>query len=196
MAAPHVAGLAALLWSAAPNLVGQIDESEALIQEMTRPRINYACGGDTDGHPNNVYGWGIVDALAANLAVSGEVMPEKVWPGEGLTYTFTVSNKSPFAPATGVVLTDVIPFSTTLSRVSGEGTLELGQVMWHWPLLGPRQWVTAQLAVTVGMGIPEGATIVNADYGVRSHETPLLTPGMPIQALIPWRLFLPTTIKR
>ena len=65
MAAPHVSGLVALLWSAAPHLVGDVDATEKLIQETARPTMSDSCGGDADGYPNNVYGWGIVDALAA-----------------------------------------------------------------------------------------------------------------------------------
>jgi hypothetical protein len=57
--------LVALLWSAAPHLVGDVDATEKLIQETARPTISDSCGGDADGYPNNVYGWGIVDALAA-----------------------------------------------------------------------------------------------------------------------------------
>lgn len=65
MAAPHVTGLAALLWSAVPALIGNVDLTEESIKETARPVFDTSCGGDIDGHPNNVYGWGIVDALAA-----------------------------------------------------------------------------------------------------------------------------------
>ena len=71
MAAPHVAGLAALLISANPRLAGQVDTLEALITATAVPLTsNEGCGDDTPTSvPNNVYGWGRIDALAAYEAV-------------------------------------------------------------------------------------------------------------------------------
>ncbi len=74
MAGPHVAGVVALLWSADPSLVGDIDATERLICETALPKpvenvctpgeTVCACGGVT-GVPNNVYGCGFIDAGAA-----------------------------------------------------------------------------------------------------------------------------------
>jgi subtilisin family serine protease len=92
MAGPHVAGLVALLWSANPSLVGDIDATEALICQTAAPRpVGNACTsedegagfaalisnpvcacGDTTGSPNNVYGCGYIDAEAAVRAALGE----------------------------------------------------------------------------------------------------------------------------
>jgi subtilisin family serine protease len=91
MAGPHVAGLVALLWSARPDLRGDIETTEEIIRQTARttpvsttcslapqppasdllsqitafmdPQV-CACGGVT-GVPNNVYGWGEIDALRA-----------------------------------------------------------------------------------------------------------------------------------
>ena len=67
MAAPHVAGLVALLVSANPTLAGDVDALEAIITQTALHRTtNQACGDDTPtAVPNNVYGWGRIDALAA-----------------------------------------------------------------------------------------------------------------------------------
>jgi subtilisin family serine protease len=67
MAAPHVAGAAALLWDAAPYLVGEVDLTEWVLRLTATPAFtSQGCGGDTPtSHPNNVWGWGKVDALAA-----------------------------------------------------------------------------------------------------------------------------------
>ena len=73
MAGPHVAGLVALLISANPGLRGDVDELEDIIEQTAvRKTTNEGCGGDTATQvPNNTYGWGRIDALAAvNLAVS------------------------------------------------------------------------------------------------------------------------------
>ena len=65
MAAPHVAGLAALLISVDPSLRGQVDEIETLIERTALPRTTtQSCGGVAGSSiPNNTYGWGRVDAL-------------------------------------------------------------------------------------------------------------------------------------
>jgi len=94
MAGPHVAGLVALAWSAAPALIGDVGATERLICQtaVSRPVENVctaqdevpagefaalvynpvcACGG-VAGVPNNVYGCGVVDAGAAVRAALGK----------------------------------------------------------------------------------------------------------------------------
>ncbi|MFE2986610.1 S8 family serine peptidase [Streptomyces sp. NPDC059262] len=63
MATPHVAGAVALLWSAAPSLIGKIDETRALLNEGARDVDDTHCGG-TAGM-NNVWGEGKLDILAS-----------------------------------------------------------------------------------------------------------------------------------
>jgi subtilisin family serine protease len=77
MAGPHVAGLVALLWSANPDLIGDIGHTEEIIAQTAVHPSEYlqadACGAG--GSPNNTYGYGLVDALAAvkaALALAGE----------------------------------------------------------------------------------------------------------------------------
>lgn len=64
MAGPHVAGLVALLWSAKPELVGDIDATEALIKSTATPKTSsQACGGTSgSARPNNTFGHGIANA--------------------------------------------------------------------------------------------------------------------------------------
>ena len=69
MAAPHVAGLVALLISANPSLAGDVDGIEAILKNTAVPLTSAeGCGGDgpTDV-PNHVYGYGRIDALPAIL---------------------------------------------------------------------------------------------------------------------------------
>ena len=67
MAAPHVAGLAALLISAHPQLAGQVDQIEYIITRSARHlTTSDGCGGlPASAIPNNTYGWGRIDAWAA-----------------------------------------------------------------------------------------------------------------------------------
>ena len=67
MAAPHVVGLCALVLSANPALAGQPSAVESILARTALAlATSNGCGGDgaTDV-PNNTYGWGRIDALAA-----------------------------------------------------------------------------------------------------------------------------------
>ena len=69
MAGPHVAGLVALLISANPRLAGLVDRLEDIIEQTAvRKTTTEGCGLDSPtAIPNNTYGWGRIDALAAVL---------------------------------------------------------------------------------------------------------------------------------
>jgi subtilisin family serine protease len=73
MATPHVAGVAALLWSANPALVGDLAATQAIITSTTLGLTSMECGDAPDAIPNNVYGWGRLDAHRAVLAARVEV---------------------------------------------------------------------------------------------------------------------------
>lgn len=63
MAGPHVAGLVALLISAESDIRGHVAEIESTI-EQSAVHIPYA-GCSSSGVPNNTYGWGRINAIAA-----------------------------------------------------------------------------------------------------------------------------------
>lgn len=66
MASPHMVGTVALMWSAAPALIGDIAATEALLDDTAVDVSNLTCGGTADD--NNVWGEGKLDALAAVTA--------------------------------------------------------------------------------------------------------------------------------
>src|SRR5439155_13788217 len=80
MAAPHVAGVVALLWSASPWLVRNIAPTKTVLQNTANPAVTVAaaqtCGGRTSSQiPNNSFGYGRIDALAAINAVRSLYLP-------------------------------------------------------------------------------------------------------------------------
>ena len=85
MAGPHVVGVVALIISANPSLAGQVDQIESIIKQsavakMTEQDCGVALGTAV---PNNTYGHGRIDALAAvKLALLEELfdMPISVYP--------------------------------------------------------------------------------------------------------------------
>ncbi len=66
MAGPHIAGVVALIWSANPSLIGEIERTEQILIETTQPATGAPeeCG-DVTATPNNGVGYGLVDAYAA-----------------------------------------------------------------------------------------------------------------------------------
>lgn len=70
MAGPHVVGTVALLWSAVPALQRQIQQTKDVLTQTANPGVNVfpdpMCGGiPSTTIPNNSFGFGAVDALAA-----------------------------------------------------------------------------------------------------------------------------------
>src|SRR6266487_2698944 len=67
MATPHIAGAMALLWSAIPSLQNQLTASRDALNNSAVFISSTQCGDA--GPPNNVFGWGRVDILAAVNAI-------------------------------------------------------------------------------------------------------------------------------
>ncbi|HEX6853194.1 MAG TPA: S8 family serine peptidase [Candidatus Polarisedimenticolaceae bacterium] len=70
MAGPHVAGAAALLWSAKPQVRGLLRITRCLMSRSASPAVSVSwpstCGGTAKTvRPNNFFGWGRIDAYAA-----------------------------------------------------------------------------------------------------------------------------------
>ncbi len=88
MAGPHVAGVVALLWSARPALVRDIALTKSFLQNTANPAVTVSpaqtCGGtlgSTPGLsqiPNNSFGYGRVDALAAYNASAPTAAPAMI----------------------------------------------------------------------------------------------------------------------
>ena len=72
MSAPHVTGLIALMWQAAPCLIGDYATTETIIENTAIP-VPYDDGNGGGAHvPNYAAGWGEINALAAVQAAISE----------------------------------------------------------------------------------------------------------------------------
>jgi len=65
MASPHVAGAVALLWSARPELQNDISSTRSVLDRAAVHILDGVCDGGPPVTPNNTYGNGRLDILAA-----------------------------------------------------------------------------------------------------------------------------------
>ena len=67
MAGPHVAGAAALLWSAVPALRGNVEATSRILTRSAKPTTStQTCGGvPGTAIPNNTFGYGTLDIWSA-----------------------------------------------------------------------------------------------------------------------------------
>jgi serine protease AprX len=129
MAGPHVAGLAALVLSAEPKLIGRTRDVRALIENTAVPIVSgETCSGTSDTDiPNNTWGYGRIDALAAiqglpKLKLTATA-PTSASPGTDFDYVIKVALPATAKiPATGIVVEVTLPTGVTLSSSSATAT--------------------------------------------------------------------------
>ncbi|HTP09218.1 MAG TPA: S8 family serine peptidase [Anaerolineae bacterium] len=88
MAAPHVAGAVALLWSAHPAYRNEITLTEQLLNQSAVHISSTACG--SSDWPNNTFGYGRLDVAAAVNAVI--TATQTAQQGDVVTYTWLITN--------------------------------------------------------------------------------------------------------
>ncbi|MBK8984970.1 MAG: S8 family serine peptidase [Chloroflexi bacterium] len=196
MAGPHVAGMVALLLSARPDLAGQVDAIEAVIMATAVPRTTAQNCGSIPGSqvPNNTYGWGRIDVLAAYNALQSqdqelfllkEVSQAEVLPGDVLTYTLTITQTGPQPGVNNLVLTDTLPtgvtfitatlpFSQTGEVIGWDRASLTGQDVWSVELVVAVPLTTTLTAVhneTYGV-VGDGVTAVSGPTVSTLIQTP------------------------
>ncbi|MBU1878234.1 MAG: S8 family serine peptidase, partial [Chloroflexi bacterium] len=187
MAGPHVAGAVALVWSAQPALRNDLDLTEEVLNTTAVPRYSTQCGDPANTVPNNVYGWGRLNALAAVEEALNLIPPsftivkipsaDLVEVGNRLVYTITVNNTG--GPATGVVVSDTLPVDTQFAGASGGGVLAGGDVVWTGLSVGANGTLDLTYVVTASC-VPSGTHLVNDAYCVHASEWPTPTCGLPV----------------
>jgi len=191
MAAPHVAGLVGLLLSARPDMAGDVDDIEAIINNTAVPvNVTQTCGGiPSSTIPNNTFGYGRIDALAMydaaavhSFTLLKEATPGSVNHGEMITYTLTITHHHPTSATTNVVLTDTIPVGTTFVSATGPYTMTGNTVEWSYASLSAGASESVQLVVEVEHTAT--GSVVNEDYGVMSDEVTTPVIGSPVTVII------------
>ncbi|WP_328952300.1 S8 family serine peptidase [Streptomyces sp. NBC_00184] len=148
MAAPHTAATVALMWSASPDIRGNVDETERLLDSTAVDTFDPSCGGTAAN--NNVWGEGKLDAYAA-------VMSTPRGPLGALTGTVTADGK----PLAGATVRLDGPMQASV-RTADDGTYALGRTMAGEYTVSVSQYgyLTDTAAVTV---VANGTVTRNAD---------------------------------
>ena len=126
MAGPHVAGLVALLVSANPRLAGLVNRLEDIIEQTAvRKTTSEGCGFDsTTAVPNNTYGWGRINALAAILeALPTNAVNDTAVTTEDLAVRINVLTNDTDPDGDQLTITSVGPASRGTVVNNGDGTL-------------------------------------------------------------------------
>lgn len=151
MAAPHVAGAVALLWSAAPALIGDVDLTEQILvrnvgaAQATSP----FCPSGESVVPNNTFGFGSLDALSAVLNAQ---QPATV------TLAFVADASQPLTVAQAALVDPLTGYTYPA------GTLQGNLAEWPRVYAGQFQVVAhdnegSALALTQTLTVARGATI-------------------------------------
>jgi uncharacterized repeat protein (TIGR01451 family) len=111
------------------------------------------------------------------LTITKSDFPDPVLTGRLITYTLHYTN-SGSAPATNVLITDVVPLSTTYQGCSGGSACGMsnGVVSWNigTALSGTND--TVRFSVLVSEALETGTLIYNQDYGIIADQTNFI-PG-------------------
>lgn len=127
MAGPHTCAVVALMWSAAPSLIGDIETTRQIILDNAFTQAggagywNQTCNGINAATtvPNHVWGWGLIDAFACYEALAGIYLDKGAYMTSD-TIEVMVRNRD----ASGSVLvtlqssTETTPESLTLTETS------------------------------------------------------------------------------
>ena len=184
MSAPHVAGLVALLISAQPALRGQVDQIERLIQASAVPLNNAEVCGGTSGTqvPNNIFGWGRIDAWAAieehTLLLSKSASAARVAPGDLITYTLILQHPNTLEATTGVGVTDALPANTAFIGASVPYSFDGQTVSWDLGSLDAGGSRSVELTVQVSPDFT--GLIENSAYQAWSDQVTEPVSGEPV----------------
>jgi hypothetical protein len=156
MASPHVAGTVALLWSANPSLIGDIETTEYLIRKSA-DHVYYA-NCQLGAMPNATFGYGRLDALATVVAAQASAP---------LTVSVTSPNGEPHAAVPVTFVDGLFAYSYTV-KSSAAGLARLPIVF----TVDESPWSTV---ITVAVVSLAGDPVVNSPISLFDGQNRVTT---------------------
>ncbi|MFU8771790.1 MAG: carboxypeptidase regulatory-like domain-containing protein, partial [Anaerolineales bacterium] len=116
MAGPHATALVGLMWSACPAYQGLVEDTFEIIHSTAVPLTGQGdsnCGGDYETGPNNDWGYGTIDALAAVYEILSLCGPQGYLEGY-------VIDSTDLTPITGATVTADWQDGGSWEQITGE----------------------------------------------------------------------------
>ncbi len=174
--------------------MGQVGNDTYWGEDVTLRRKTSVTSGDTDPTDSfdptvewNEYSLDTLDDLGTYTPAGGGAFaitksaPPLVMPGETYSYTLQVTNGTGEA-RNDVVITDVLPISTTFVSASDGGTL-IGDVV-SWTITTMAADAVATRYFTVTAPNTTGVELVNSDYGVNASDWMTTATGTPVTTTV------------
>jgi subtilisin family serine protease len=188
MAGPHVVGAVALLWSARPHLVRDVARTKRLL-EKTANRVGITVANNSTGcggivpTPNNHFGYGRLDVLAAynaepglNQTIDFPQPAAKTYGDADFPVTATASSDLPVT----LSVVGSCTISGTTVRITGAGSCAIpaaqaGDID-HYPAELTRTVAIAKADQTITFAQPDDKTWGDADFAL----TATASSGLPV----------------
>jgi len=199
MASPHVAGVAALVMSAAPGLRGQVDEVETLLEKTATPLVVAESCGGVSGYsiPNNTFGYGLVNAQAAVSEALKAVITATIGLSSNIAVPVSVTFEMSVTNTSAVTLTDAqvsaaVPAGLVFNVASDGGLFDGSRITWGLGNLPPHASASVRFTGTAMLS----GTLTLSDYRVSfaGMIAPSAGRGQPVMAHVPGlykKLYLP-----
>jgi hypothetical protein len=181
IATSHVPGLVGLMWSANPALRGQVEDTMQIIKDTAVPLTGQTgsnCGGDYITGPNNDWGYGTIDALAA---VQAAIAYDDI----AGTLRGTVTDSGSNDPLSGVdILATLSPTQTFRTLTDGSGEYSRNVLSGTYTVTAQAFfYVPAEVTVAVGAGVT-----VTQDFALTLAPTHILSVTV-VDANASWPLY-------
>jgi subtilisin family serine protease len=186
MSGPHVTGLVALLWSANPLLRGQVEITNDIIKHTAVPltgQTGSECRGNYVSGPNNDWGYGTIDALAA-------VQFALAYDGSG-TLTGVVTDPTDNPIESAMVWAAYSPTITFQTTTDGAGLYD--------QLVYSGTYEVSAMAYGYGMETYSDISVISGTTTVQDFTLTLagthIISGTVRDALTDWPLYAHITVK-
>ncbi len=185
MSGPHVTALVALMWDASPNLEGDVISTEQIMIDTAVPLTGQNgsnCGGDYTIGPNNDWGYGTMDALAA--------VEEAIVQGGPFRLEASPESLAICAPANAVYTIDVLQNDPTFTDpVSLAATGNPGGTTVNFSVNPVTPPGSSNLTIgNTGSGTPGSYDIAVTGMGPTTTQT--VTVGLDLYDAVPGALTL------